>query len=127
MKAPVFKGVGQPLSIAVLSDPVPGPGDMVVKVERCGICGSDLHMTTGQHDQMMPVGAVMGHEFAGEVVAVAPTRRAETIAMTLGGSAQGSQKPVLGCLYPQRSRGGGGCACRRLGWAASNDHRHGGL
>ena len=46
-------------------DPTPGPGDLVVRVEACGICGSDLKA----HGHM-PGGIVMGHEFCGEVVAV---------------------------------------------------------
>jgi len=46
-------------------DPTPGPGDLVVRVEACGICGSDLKA----HGHM-PGGTVMGHEFCGEVVAV---------------------------------------------------------
>src|SRR5579863_3354390 len=71
MKAAVFKGPdrGQALEIETLEDPVPGPSDLVVKVGRCGICGTDLHMTSG-HGWDFPVGTVLGHEYAGEVVAV---------------------------------------------------------
>jgi (R,R)-butanediol dehydrogenase/meso-butanediol dehydrogenase/diacetyl reductase len=69
MKAAVFHGIGHKLCIETLPDPEPGPGEVVVKVGRCGICGSDLHMT---EDPMfgVPSGAVLGHEFAGEVAAV---------------------------------------------------------
>jgi (R,R)-butanediol dehydrogenase/meso-butanediol dehydrogenase/diacetyl reductase len=69
MKAAVFHGLGQKLCIEVVPDPTPGPGEVVVKVGRCGICGSDLHMT---EDPMfgVPAGAVLGHEFAGEIAAV---------------------------------------------------------
>ena len=69
MKAAVFKGVGQPLAIETLADPVPAAGELVLKVGRCGICGTDLHMTDG-HAQTFPENSVIGHEFAGEVVAV---------------------------------------------------------
>lgn len=69
MKAPVFKGVGKPLAIETLPDPTPGPGEIVLEVARCGICGTDLHMTDG-HAQTYPENVVIGHEFAGEVVAV---------------------------------------------------------
>jgi 2-desacetyl-2-hydroxyethyl bacteriochlorophyllide A dehydrogenase len=47
--------------------PQPGAGEVRVKVEACGICGSDLHMLPSP--QIEP-GAVMGHEFAGVVDAV---------------------------------------------------------
>jgi (R,R)-butanediol dehydrogenase/meso-butanediol dehydrogenase/diacetyl reductase len=45
MQAAVFRGVGNPLSIEQVSDPEPRPGDLLIKVEYCGICGSDLHAT----------------------------------------------------------------------------------
>ncbi len=69
MKAVVFQGLHQPLAHETIPDPTPGPGELVVKIGRCGICGSDLHMTEDaaygcQH------GDVLGHEFAGEVVAL---------------------------------------------------------
>jgi (R,R)-butanediol dehydrogenase/meso-butanediol dehydrogenase/diacetyl reductase len=69
MKAAVFKRVGRPLAIERLDDPVPGPGELLLKVGRCGICGTDLHMTDG-HAQTYPENTVIGHEFAGEVVAL---------------------------------------------------------
>src|SRR5687768_6819060 len=46
-------------------DPTPGASDLVLRVEACGICGSDLKAASN-----MPVGLVMGHEFCGEIVAV---------------------------------------------------------
>src|SRR5690606_27155354 len=69
MRAAVFQGVGKPLEIRNLPDPTPASGQVVVKVERCGICGTDLHMT-GDHALGIPAGFVPGHEIAGEVVAV---------------------------------------------------------
>ena len=69
MKAAVYSGGGKPLTIESLPDPEPGPGELLLKVHRCGICGTDLTMTKGgQWD--FPAGSVPGHEFAGEVVAV---------------------------------------------------------
>jgi 2-desacetyl-2-hydroxyethyl bacteriochlorophyllide A dehydrogenase len=44
--------------------PEPGPGEVVVRVGACGICGSDLHW---YHDQMMLPAACPGHEIAGTV------------------------------------------------------------
>lgn len=69
MKAAVFKGAGQPLAIETIPDPTPAPTEMVIKIARCGICGTDISMTSG-HGEQSPVGSVLGHEFAGEVVAV---------------------------------------------------------
>jgi (R,R)-butanediol dehydrogenase / meso-butanediol dehydrogenase / diacetyl reductase len=69
MKAAVMQGLHMPLAVETLPDPTPGEGELVVKVGRCGICGSDLHMT---EDLTYGKGAgdVLGHEFAGEVVAL---------------------------------------------------------
>ncbi len=69
MKAVVTQGLHRPLRVESLPDPVPGPGEVVLEVARCGICGSDLHMTEDAAYGVQP-GAVLGHEFAGEVVAL---------------------------------------------------------
>jgi (R,R)-butanediol dehydrogenase/meso-butanediol dehydrogenase/diacetyl reductase len=51
--------------VTTLPDPTPGPGDLVIRVVGCGVCGSDL-----KAHPFLPEGTVMGHEFGGEVVAV---------------------------------------------------------
>ena len=68
MKAAVFTQLGSPLSIIALDDPSPSPSQVVVKVTRCGICGSDLHFTQ-EPAFNLPAGTVLGHEYAGEIVA----------------------------------------------------------
>jgi 2-desacetyl-2-hydroxyethyl bacteriochlorophyllide A dehydrogenase len=53
-----------------IEDPTPGPGEAVIKVEACGICGTDIHVLRGEFaPTRYPI--VPGHEFCGEVVAVA--------------------------------------------------------
>jgi 2-desacetyl-2-hydroxyethyl bacteriochlorophyllide A dehydrogenase len=69
MKAMVFRGVNKPLQLESVPDPVPGVEEVVVKVGRCGICGTDLHRTE-QNLITFKEGAILGHEFAGEVVAL---------------------------------------------------------
>jgi 2-desacetyl-2-hydroxyethyl bacteriochlorophyllide A dehydrogenase len=46
--------------------PQPGPGQVLVDVAYCGICGSDLHFR--DVPELFPAGTVPGHEFAGRVV-----------------------------------------------------------
>jgi threonine dehydrogenase-like Zn-dependent dehydrogenase len=48
-------------------DPAPGPADVVVAVEACGLCGSDVHAV--QNGNCAP-GQVLGHEFSGRIVAL---------------------------------------------------------
>jgi L-iditol 2-dehydrogenase len=59
------------LEIADLPNPVPGPGEILVKVTACGICGSDVHGYDGSSGRRIPP-IVMGHEAAGRVAAVGP-------------------------------------------------------
>jgi len=69
MRAAVFHGVGKPLVIEEVSDPDVLPGDLLIKVDYCGICGSDLHCTQ-PGDLVVPEGQILGHEFTGNVVEV---------------------------------------------------------
>jgi (R,R)-butanediol dehydrogenase/meso-butanediol dehydrogenase/diacetyl reductase len=69
MRAAVFEGVGKPLAIRELPEPAPQPDQVVIRVARCGVCGSDLHMTEDPHASYR-VGITPGHEMAGEVVAL---------------------------------------------------------
>ena len=48
--------------------PEPGPGQVLVEVSYCGICGSDLHFR--EVPELFPAGTVPGHEFSGRIVAV---------------------------------------------------------
>lgn len=68
MKAAVFKELNAPLVVETLPDPEPDAGEVVVKVGRCGICGSDLHMAQDPAYGCKN-GDILGHEFAGEIVA----------------------------------------------------------
>jgi len=54
--------------------PEPGPGQVLVKVKRIGVCGSDIHAYYGKHPYIScPV--VQGHEFAGRITEVGPEVR----------------------------------------------------
>lgn len=69
MRAAIFKGAGTPLVVETVADPEPGEGEAVIKVTRCGVCGTDLSMTSGKGNDF-PVNSVIGHEYCGEVVAL---------------------------------------------------------
>lgn len=59
------------LEITELPNPTPGPGEILVKVAACGICGSDVHGYDGSSGRRIPP-IVMGHEAAGRVAGVGP-------------------------------------------------------
>ena len=68
MKAAVL---AEPGRFEVRDVPLPqvGPGDALIKVERCGICGTDIHIFNGHYAaDKLPL--VPGHEFAGTIAAV---------------------------------------------------------
>lgn len=67
MKAAIYPGGGQPVVIENIADPRPGPDEVLIKVHRCGICGTDLSFTKGT---MWDFGTHVqfGHEYAGEIV-----------------------------------------------------------
>jgi len=69
MKAAVCYGSGKPLVFEDRPDLAATAGSVVVQVERCGLCGSELHINEGP-PRSYPDGFVMGHEFAGRIVAI---------------------------------------------------------
>ena len=64
MKAAAFKRHNE-MGIVEVAKPKAGPGEVVLKVHDCGICGSDLHAC--QYGMGLRPDSIMGHEFCGEV------------------------------------------------------------
>ena len=90
----------QGIEVRNVADPAPGPGQLVVRVTACGICGSDLKARPA-----LPHGTVMGHEFCGEVVAVGAG-----VDRTWQEGTQAAVLPVFSC---------GACS-----WCATGDVAH---
>src|ERR1700736_2871579 len=64
MRAMVLQGQGQPLEPVELPDPQPAPGQLLLKVEACGVCRTDLHLRDGEiAAPKLPV--VLGHQIVG--------------------------------------------------------------
>jgi threonine dehydrogenase-like Zn-dependent dehydrogenase len=70
MKAALFYG-GSDIRVQEVSTPVPGPGQVLVRVQAAGVCGSDLH---GYRERTQRPGqpTMKGHELAGEIAALGP-------------------------------------------------------
>jgi hypothetical protein len=64
------------LNVREWPDPEPGPNDVVIEVQACGVCGSDMHFyETDEDDYILYPGlthfpTILGHEFSGKVVEV---------------------------------------------------------
>ena len=56
-----------PLVSGERPDPVPGPGEILLRVRVCGVCRTDLHLAEGELAARRP-GVVPGHEVVGEVI-----------------------------------------------------------
>ncbi len=69
MRAAVFEGEGR-LVVKDVPDPVPGPEQVLIEVEACGVCGSDVQIINVPpgHPSSPPV--IIGHEFVGRIRAV---------------------------------------------------------
>jgi propanol-preferring alcohol dehydrogenase len=70
MKAAVVRGFGKPLEIAEVPLPAPGPGQILVKVEACGVCHTDVHAIDGDWPVKPRLPFIPGHEAVGHVAAV---------------------------------------------------------
>jgi len=69
MKAMLLDGPGRPLRYAEVPDPVPGPGELLLRVSACAVCRTDLHVIDGDLPRpKLPL--VLGHEIVGVVEAV---------------------------------------------------------
>jgi (R,R)-butanediol dehydrogenase/meso-butanediol dehydrogenase/diacetyl reductase len=113
MRAAIVQDGGRPLSVVSLADPTPEAGELVLRVRSAGVCGTDLHLA-GEPLGVMP-GSVLGHEFAGEVVAVGPRlegwREGERVAAL----------PVIGCGQCAACFTGDTMGCPRLRMIGSGD------
>jgi propanol-preferring alcohol dehydrogenase len=68
MKAMILEAAGQLLKWREVPDPVPGPGEVLVKVAACGVCRTDLHVVDGDlTEPRLPI--IPGHEIVGRVEA----------------------------------------------------------
>src|SRR6266704_876298 len=72
MKAAVVHQFGKPLVIEDVPVPVPGAGEILVKVMACGVCHTDLHAAEGDWPVKPSLPFIPGHEVAGVVAALGP-------------------------------------------------------
>jgi len=72
MKAAVVRAFGKPLVIEDVPLPVPGRGEILVKVKACGVCHTDLHAASGDWPVKPVPPFIPGHEAAGVVAALGP-------------------------------------------------------
>ncbi len=71
MRVMILDAPGKPLHLAEIPIPVPGSGQVLLKVHACGVCHTDLHILDGELAQpKLPL--VLGHQIVGTVVGGGP-------------------------------------------------------
>src|ERR1700740_921428 len=70
MRAAVVPGFSQPLVIEARPVPVPGPGQVVIRMEASGLCHTDIHAANGDWPVTPTVPVIAGHEGVGIVTAL---------------------------------------------------------
>ena len=69
MRAMVLHRPGEALRLETLPVPTPGPGQIQLRVEACGVCRTDLHLIDGElPDPVLPI--IPGHEIVGRISAL---------------------------------------------------------
>ena len=108
MRAAVFHGVEGGLRVEEIPRPAPGPGEALVEVAACGLCGTDLHYLLGEAATAKSPPIVLGHEVSGVVKELGPDA---------AGVAVGDRvlvPPVLPCGTCYLCRSGRENICPRL-------------
>lgn len=78
MRAAVIEAVGAPVTIVERPLPEPGPGEARIRVEACGVCGSDLFLQKGGFGaDKLP--RIPGHEAAGVIDALGPDTKGPAV------------------------------------------------
>lgn len=116
MKALRLESIGH-LFVRDVEKPRPGPDDLLVRVEACGVCGTDRHLLHGEFPSRPPV--TIGHEFAGIVEAMG----ADVTGFKIGDRITGD--PNISCGRCPQCMAGRVNLCRKL--EAIGIHRDGGL
>jgi alcohol dehydrogenase, propanol-preferring len=99
MQAMLFDRPGQPLRLAELPVPTPGPNQILIKVAACGVCRTDLHILDGELSQpKLPL--ILGHEIVGHVAALGPGAESFAVGDRVGVPWLGSTDGT--CFYCRR-------------------------
>ncbi len=116
MKSLFLQTIGN-LSLSEVEKPLPRPDELLVRIEACGICGTDRHLFKGEFPCQPPV--TLGHEFSGIVEAVGSEVRDFTPGMRVTGD------PNIFCGRCPECHRGRVQLCQNL--TAIGIHRNGGF
>lgn len=71
MRAMLLERPGQPLKIQEVPTPTPGSNQVLIRINTCGVCRTDLHILDGElSEPKLPL--ILGHQIVGRVTALGP-------------------------------------------------------
>ena len=108
MKTVVYRGKEQ-IAVEERPIPVPGEGEVLIRVRRAGICGTDMSIVAGLHPRAQP-SLVMGHEFIGTIEELGPA-----VEQDLGVGDRVVVEPLITCGHCYACRAGFAYVCENLG------------
>jgi threonine dehydrogenase-like Zn-dependent dehydrogenase len=121
MRALVFEDVERVAAVTVAEPRIEAAGDVLLRVEVAGLCGSDLHVWRGR-ERGLDGGTVMGHEYVGRIVERGPA--VEGLAM--GARVAGSFTTSCGDCFYCRNKLPARCERGQLfGWVEGGRGLHG--
>ncbi|WP_207460030.1 zinc-binding alcohol dehydrogenase family protein [Azospirillum sp. SYSU D00513] len=116
MKSVICNKPGE-LAVIDREEPKAGPGEVLVRIRRVGVCGTDMHIFQGKHP-FLEYPRVMGHELSGVVAADSPSGR-------LRAGEEVYINPYIACGTCHACKRGKPNCCMRIG--VLGVHRDGGL
>ncbi len=111
-RAALFLGPGQPIELRELPIPDLQDAEVLVQVDCCTICGSDLHTLTGARHEAVP--SILGHEILGRVIKLGPSPPRDLDGELLALGDRVTWSTVVACGTCDRCRGGLPQKCRHL-------------
>lgn len=121
MKALTFEEIGKVAAVSVPEPRIEAAGDVLLRVEVAGLCGSDLHVWHGR-ERGLDAGTVMGHEYVGRIVERGPAVEGLDIGARVAGSFTTSCGDCFYCRNKLPAR------CERgelFGWVEGGRGLHG--
>src|SRR3954465_3209499 len=115
MRAAVYTGPRR-IEVHQLATPEPGPDDVLVEIDFCGVCGSDLHFVI---EGWSAPGRIHGHEWSGRIVAIG----ADVDGWQVGDRVVGGPLPCGECRWCKAGRTS---LCRRAGIQGDTDYQSAG-
>ena len=118
MKALVLNAPND-FGVEVVPDPKPGPLEVLCRVERIGICGTDVHMVQGHYDHWPAYYPfIPGHEWSGQVIELGPG--ADEFGWAVGDRVAGSSH--AGCMHCPKCIEGRYNLCLNYGHSQVHSH-----